>query len=287
MRVSNKLMADTVKANLDKLATQIMKTEIKLATGKKINNLSDDPVGISNVLDYRKTISTIDQYQDNINSGKTRIEFTETVLEKTSDLIRQAINIASNPNTENKDALATEISNIRDQILDYANSKLGGTYLFSGNATTTQPFATNGTYNGSTGQKSIIIGDSVNVQLEADGRNLFTDGTDNVFDVLTNLETALNANNMTNIKAQIAPLVSIDDNLENKRSAMASTYKRMETAENHWAGFKVNMQNILSRTEDADIAKAAVDLQIQQNNYEIALATSAKIIQPTLLDFLR
>ncbi len=287
MRVSNKLMADNIKANLDNLAIQIMKTQTKLVTGKKINNLSDDPVGMSNVLDYRKTISTIDQYRDNVSSGETRIEFSETLLEKTSDLIRQAINIASNPDTENKDALATEISNIRDQILDYANSKLGGTYLFSGNATTTQPFATTGVYNGSTGQKSIIIGENVSVQLEADGRNFFTDGIDNVFDVLTSLETALNADNMTNIKAQIAPLVSIDDNLENERSTLASTYKRMETTENHWAGFKINMQNILSKTEDADIAKAAVDLQIQQNNYEIALATSAKVIQPTLLDFLR
>jgi len=44
---------------------------------------------------------------------------------------------------------------------------------------------------------------------------------------------------------------------------------------------------LLSSLEDADMAEAIVDLQVQQTAYESTLATSAQIVRPSLIDFLK
>ncbi len=286
MRISSRIMAENVKSNLNRLADQILTTEKRIVTGKKINKPSDDPAGMTRVLDYRRTISTIEQYQENITLGTNRIKYSETILENAHKLLRQAKQIASNPGTDDKASLAREVENIKTQILGFANTKYNNTYIFSGTATDTTPFASDGTYSGSTGEKKFIIGENMDVRIEADGREIFTDGTNNLFDVLDTLQTALNADDMTTIKSQVARLDSIDDNLNEKRASMASSYNRMESTKKHWTNFKVDMQDLLSSTEDADIAQAAIDLKVQQTTYEVALAVSAKIIQPTLMNFL-
>ena len=97
MRISAKIMAEHIKANLAKQSTQLMETQLKLASGKRINKPSDDPIGIGKVLDYRTTLQTIDQYRDNMLDAKTRVEYTEAVLGEVSEFIEDAKKIAANP----------------------------------------------------------------------------------------------------------------------------------------------------------------------------------------------
>jgi flagellar hook-associated protein 3 FlgL len=62
---------------------------------------------------------------------------------------------------------------------------------------------------------------------------------------------------------------------------------RLEATENHWADFKLNITQMLSDTEDADMIKTVTDLASQEAAYQASLAASARIIQPSLIDFLR
>lgn len=130
MRISAKIMADNIKVNLAKQSTQLMKTQLKLASGKRINRPSDDHIGIGKVLGYRSTLSSIDQYRENITDAQTRVKYTETILGQIHDFLREAKSIASYPGTDDKTPIAEAIKDIRDQTLGLANSKYGKNYLF-------------------------------------------------------------------------------------------------------------------------------------------------------------
>ena len=95
MRVSNKQMVNIVKSDLFRNAEQLLKAQERVATRKLINRPSDDPIGMGKVLDYRKTISSIEQYDNNITSAKNRTEFTDTLLENLHDLVDQAKRMVS------------------------------------------------------------------------------------------------------------------------------------------------------------------------------------------------
>ena len=144
MRVSNRQMVNIVKSDLFRNAEQLLKIEERVATRKLINRPSDDPIGMGKVLDYRKTISSIDQYNRNIGTAKSRIEFTDTLLEDLHDLLGQAKQIAVEHSNELDPALresaAQQVEGIYDQVFAIANTKYGDAYLFAGHDTDTIPF---------------------------------------------------------------------------------------------------------------------------------------------------
>lgn len=291
MRISAKIMAEHIKVNLARQSAQLMETQLKLASGKRINKPSDDPIGISKVLDYRTTLQTVDQYRENILDAKTRVQFTETVLGQVSEFIEDAKKIATSPDIENKTAFAQEIGNIRQQVLGLANAKYGANYLFAGHLSDTAPFDLTPpyAYNGDSGSHQVIAGEGITVQIEGDGSQMFIDGVDNLFQVLDDLEAALTAAPYDPVAVQntVDPLYRIADRLQLARSGLASDYKRLERTDDYWNSFGNAVETMRQTVEDADMTQTAVDMQVQQTAYEVLLATAANVIQPTLVDFLR
>jgi flagellar hook-associated protein 3 FlgL len=285
MRVSNQLMADSIKANLYKQARQLFKTQEHIATGKRINRPSDDPIGIGQVLGYRKRLASMKQYTENITNAKLHIDTTERILESVTTFLAEAKKIAADPNPEMRDSFAQQVTTIREQILQMANSQINGTYIFAGDRTDTQPFDSAGFYAGDTGSKDFSIGENLQIDLVADGSRVFQ-GASDLFTVLTQLHTALQAGDTGAITDQIIPLSDAIEQIKIVRVENAGRYKRLEATEQHYAHFKVNVEDLLSGTEDADMAEAIIDLKVQQIAYESTLATSAKIINRSLIDFL-
>ena len=289
MRISAKIMAEHIKANLAKQSTQLMQTQLKLASGKRINKPSDDPIGIGKVLDYRTILQNVDQYRENMLDAKTRVEYTETVLGEISKFIEDAKKIAANPDVADKTGYAQTIANIRQQVLGLANSKYGANHIFGGHITNTPPFdlTTPYAYNGDGGSHRVIVGEGITVDIEADGSQMFIDGGDNLFQVLDDLEAALLADDDVAIAATVDPLYRIADRVKLVRSELASDYRRLDRTDEYWKNFSNAVETMRHTVEDADITKAAIDMQVQQTAYEVLLATAGKVIQPTLLDFLR
>lgn len=295
MRVTNRLMADTVLNSLYKTTQQLLKLQEMVSSQKLINRPSDDPIGMSKILDYRKVLSSIDQYNTNITRGKTQIDLTESCLEAIDDLVLKARRIAveqSAGELENRPTAAQEVKNIFDQILQLANTKLGDTYILSGHQTDTAPFSRdavyNATYDGDNGDIRIIVGDNLDIKINVTGQDALS-GV-GVFhslrDLIIGLENPVTAAGTAQIAAQVTPLSNALDQLKTVRAEAASTFIQLETTENQLANFKLNIEDMLSDTEDADMAQAIVELQIQQTAYETSLATAARILQRSLMDFL-
>jgi flagellar hook-associated protein 3 FlgL len=286
MRVSNAMMAASIKASLFKQNTQMYKTQEMIVSGKRINRSSDDPIGMSNVMGYRSSISSLDQYSENISQAKIRIDTAENAMEIVTELLNDAKNIAFDPDPDMRLNLAQDVASIREQILQISNYQLNGEYMFAGDLTDTAPFNTAGVYAGDTGDAEYMIGQNAQVSIAADGSAIFQ-GVSDIFAVLDTLETELTAGNATGITNQITPLDNAIDNINTIRAQNAGDYKLLEATENHYGYFKLNMQELMSRTEDADLAATIVDFQAQQTAYESTLATSSMIMQKSLIDFIR
>jgi flagellar hook-associated protein 3 FlgL len=286
MRISNAMMAANIKASLFKQNGQMYKTQETIVSGKRINRPSDDPIGMSSVMGYRSSISSMDQYSENISQAKIRIDTVENALEIVAELLRDAKNIAFDPDPDMRLNLAQDVTAIREQVLQISNYQLNGEYLFAGDLTDTAPFNAAGVYAGDNGDAEYMIGQNAQVDIAADGSAIFQ-GVSDIFTVLDTLETELVAGNPTGITNQITPLDNAIDNINTIRAQNAGDYKRLEATEDHYAYFKLNMQELMSRTEDADLAAAIVDFQAQQTAYESTLATSSILMQKSLIDFIR
>ncbi|MBL0700780.1 MAG: flagellar hook-associated protein FlgL [Desulfosarcina sp.] len=293
MRVSSNAVYNTIIGNLSRNSERLLKAQVKVATEKRINRPSDDPIGIGKVLDYRKRLASIDQYQGNIAKGKTRIQMTETTLDFVSNLLTDAKNIAMDQSTgstesSDREIAAEQIAAIREQVLQLANTRLGGEYIFAGHNTHEPAFSDTGSYDGDSGEKKIIIDENTEVKINLTGKEIFAPDGSNVFNALDALQAALEEPYVqSTVAAQGNLIAEARDQVNLGRASSASTFKRLEGYDGMLDSFKFRIEDMLSKTEDADLATAIVELQFEERAYEASLAASARVMQPSLLNFLK
>ena len=304
MRVTNNTMVHSIVRYLTRQNEALFDRQNTIASGKKINKPSDDPLGMGRVLDYRQTIASIEQYQTNIQRGKTRLDVVEVNLELVDELLEVVRAIAEDEaggTTASRQRAADNLKNLYDQILDQANSKFNDNYLFSGYQTKTAPFSRDDTqattfdqftvtYNGDAGDMQFIVADNTTVTMDADGEAIFQDaspGGIRIFDAMRDLIVGLENDDTAAISTQSGLLDQGQTQIQDIRSANAPILYQLKTAENHWEQYKPKIEDLLGREENADITQAVVELQSLELAYQSTLATAARILQPGLISFLK
>lgn len=130
------------------------------------------------------------------------------------------------------------------------------------------------------------VGDGVNVQINAAGKDIF-EGQFNPFTALLNLRDSLNTNDLNGIRNSITELDEARNKISDARGVIGARTSRIELTNNLLERFTVNLKESLSNTEDTDFAQAVTDLQSRQNTFQAALSTGLNLIQPSLINFLR
>lgn len=175
-----------IQRNLDNITARSSEANRQLgqmSSGKRVEYASDDPVAANGILNYKQELRKLDQYQNNINLAENRLRREETGLTSGENITQQVKEImlkANNPaiTQQERDAFKTELQSRIDELFDIANTKDEfGQAIFGGFQTDTDPFTRqpNGdiTYSGDSGQRQMVIGDSVKVELNHDGELVF------------------------------------------------------------------------------------------------------------------
>ena len=128
MRVTPKITINNFIRNIHQQAGDILKAQRQIASQKRINKISDDPIGMGQVLGYRAKIAAIEQYKENIAQGISQLEFNELNLDLASDLVRTAKQVAENYSglgvtPQEKQLAAYQIKDLYEQLEALANSK--------------------------------------------------------------------------------------------------------------------------------------------------------------------
>ena len=144
------------------------------------------------------------------------------------------------------------------------------------------------TYNGDAGTVRIMMGENTELTIAADGREIFTPaGLVDTFEVMADLITALENDDTAAINALTPQLDLVHTQISEFRAASAPKMYQLESTENFWLNYKPKLEQLLSETENADLNEAAMALNQLDLAYQSTLATAARIIQPSLLNFLK
>jgi flagellar hook-associated protein 3 FlgL len=144
------------------------------------------------------------------------------------------------------------------------------------------------TYNGDDGSVRIIMGENTELNLNADGREIFSPaGQADVFEVIADLITALENDDSAAIDGLTQQLDSVRTQVREFRAASATKMYQLENTENFWSHYKHKLEQLLSETENVDMNEAAMRFNQLDLAYQSTIATAARIIQPGLINFLK
>lgn len=306
-RVTNQTAAMAASRQLQANAARLAQLQGQASSLKAISVPSDDPTATGQSMLVRAQQSANAQYSRNADDGVGWLSTTDSamsntvnILNKIRDLTVQGANDGSMSATS-KEAIATELVGLKSDLLAAANTTFAGRSVFAGTSdagaafspetSTTDPVTgqvttTPPAYTGTTGSSvQRRIADGTTVQVDTDGSKVFGTGSDSVFSMVDSIVSDLRSG--VNVGPQ---LNAIDDRLTAVRGAWGDVGGRqaqLERAQDTLKNSSVSLENQRSGIEDLDLAKVILDLQTQQVTYQSALATTAKVIQPTLMDFLR
>jgi flagellar hook-associated protein 3 FlgL len=296
-RVNQNMLNQNMLYNLSKNYSALAKDQEQLATGKKVNRPSDDPVSAVRGMTYRHSLNEIQQFQSNAQEGSDWMQQTDQsldevtqVLQRVRELTVQGSNGTNDPSS--KAAIKDEIEQLKVHLGEVANTEMAGKYIFAGTDTKTPPFDASTQTFTNTNHEQIKwqVGKSNFVQINTNGTDIFNyQGSDgkspNVFQVLDNIVSGLE--NGTNVDSQLSALDTQLDNVTQQRSELGARMNRMDLSISRLDNMQVSTTTLLSNQEDVDFAQVITDLQTKQNVQSAALSVGAKIIQPTLVDFLK
>jgi len=230
MRVANKTTYDGIIQSLGRVSTEMADANEVVTTTKRINRLSDDPVGLVTVLDLRSSIANISQIQRNINMGRSWLTAGESALSQTEEILSKTKELcvqysSANVSSAARDSGANVVDGYLREILSLSNSKVGDRYIFGGTNTGTVPFAFNSSetqvnYSGNDTPFSIKIGKDNDIAIGRDGEDIYGENWDdaNIFKTLIDLKTSLQNDDVGGIQAAMDKL---DSHLQTVRATIS------------------------------------------------------------------
>lgn len=302
IRITNGMLVNELKYNLNNNYTNMDKYQRQLATGRKINLPSDNPAGLVKSLRLRTNLVEGEQYLANINEGINFMETTDAALDNLTAIMQRirelAVNAANGTNDDSaRRAIADEIKELTDQITIVANTSYGSKYIFAGTNVTQQPCQEDSdpdtfkwTGNNEALQLEIGVGVKLTINLTDSSMNNFFvgNGTDpGVIDFCRELVNDIEAGDLDAVNAALTTADKFIDNLLTARSTIGAKVNRLELQQSRLDSTQISYTSLLSQNEDADIAEVIMNLKMQESVYRASLAAGARIIQPSLVDFLR
>ncbi|MEK3883898.1 flagellar hook-associated protein FlgL [Paenibacillus sp. PL2-23] len=305
LRVTQGMMHMQLMRNLNRNLTQMERLQEHTTTGRKLNKASDDPVGITYSLRYRSEISANEQYQKNVDSALSWLDFNDTVVAQAGDVLKRVKELAvqgssgTNPDVALEN-IKSEVAQLRTQLIDIANSKISGKYIFSGENFDQIPFDKSSPgFNArevspDKGKVEYIVGNQIKLDINLTAEQVFGTpdaslaGTgDNVFSVLDRIINALGSADYGGVAMELSNLDNSMDRLLNARAEIGARVNRVELMQNRLVDMELNLTDLQSKVEDADFEKLLIDSQINENIYQASLSVGAKVIKQSLVDFLR
>lgn len=291
MRTTPSSIYRSIQYNIEQGRSSLDKLYLQAATGKKVEVASDDPAAVRAIEMSRSQITMSDRYTENIETVQDNMDSCDSYLGTAEDVMQRMKEIATaSLNGSMSDAdLATyadEVETLKEQMLDIANAQVNGKYLFAGFRDDQPPFSGDPVvYGGTEDIKYVESGPAEHIQSNLLGSDLFMDPVD-IFAEFVSLVTALNSNDTATIEAQMATIEDASDQLRSQRGVMGNNNARLDDSLALIADSKLQLQERLSRYEDADLTEVLTDMTQAETALEAALAVSSRITDLSLLNYL-
>jgi len=311
MRVTNNMMMRGYLSNLNNNMSNLSEYQRQISSGKAINNLSDDPVGLISVMTSKMKLEKNDEYTATVDTGLTWLKQTDSSAYELNQMIQSAYETVmevSNDtyNGDDKAAAAEYIMQLRDHVLALSNSQAGDKYIFGGYNVDKEPFTLdaggNILYNGidltNAADPDLIardgesityeIGPGITMDISITGTQLLGMGDDNVYTVLDDLYNDMISNAPgSTLGGYIDKLQDCQDHVLAVESRVGGMMNRLDLLQNRYEQENITYTELRSKVMDVDYAEAYMHYSMAQAIYDGALQVSSQILQTSILDYMR
>jgi flagellar hook-associated protein 3 FlgL len=300
-RVTQQTVQRSTLANLQTNLSRMSDLQNRLSGNKSITKPSDDPAGTASALTLRSSLRQIEQHSRNIADGLGWLTTVDTALTtslsavaKARDLTVQGANTGA-LTAEAREALAVELEGLRDGLVSQANTSYLGRSVFAGTSNAATAVVVTPASGGAArtyaaqNDPGVPVERRINadttIRVDVDVTEAFGDGAGSVFATLDRIAATLRGGG--NPSAELTALDAHRDALLEQASGVGARHNQIVAAQANALTLKTELTGQLSDVEDADLAASIVELQMQEVAYKAALGATGRVLQPTLMDFLR
>jgi flagellar hook-associated protein 3 FlgL len=290
-RITSGAMADSATRHLQANLSQLARLQEQAVSQRAFAAPSDDPSAAIAALNLHDEQRRTAQYARNVDDGiawvtaaDSAISSSTALLGRARDLVVQGANDGT-MNAESREAIAVEIEGLRDELLAQANTAVLGRSVFAG---TSDAPAFDAAYAHSGAPGSAVVrrvSDEASIRVDTDGAAVFGDGADSVFALLDRIAADLRAG--VGVSARLGEIDDRRTAMLSAQGAVGVRQAQMERAKEATMHDQVSLEARRAAVEDVDSVEVLVRLQAQELVVQSSLAVTARVLQPSLMDFLR
>ena len=292
MRVTQGMIYDSANQRIAGTLSQLQKASEKVSSQKQLNRPSDNPADARSAVQLHDTLSELNQFLRNIDVASSKVDAQDTALGSAGDLLQRANELAieganGTLDAGDRQAIGEEVSQLIEAMAQDAGAKVNDEYVFSGFRVDRPPYTVTGpgtvsAYQGDHGVSVARVGAGSTMQISVSGDSVFQPA----LDALNQLKTDLAAGNPVQ-PGTITQIQGALDSMLATRAQIGARANRLDQTKSSQQALVTSNQALLSQLEDADMPSAITELTKRQTTYQATLAVTAKVIQTSLLDYLR
>jgi flagellar hook-associated protein 3 FlgL len=301
-RITNQMTSQMTLAGIESALDRVDTTQQELSSGKSINQPSDNPSGTALALQLNTDLSNLTGYSNNVTDGtgwataqSSALTDATNSVQRIRELTLEAAN--GSQTTADMQASAQEVNQLIDQIKQDANTQYNGQYVFSGSATSTAPYQSGSTdtYGGNTGQVTRTIGPNTSLTVNSNLSGVLGNGQTVsgqpagdglLLNTLRNIADDMQSGNSSGLNADLSSLDTNLNSLNGLSANVGAVQDRLTMASSRIQTLQTSDTQVLSNTQDADMATTEINFSTEQAALQAALQAGANIVQQSLMNFL-
>jgi flagellar hook-associated protein 3 FlgL len=297
-RVTSQTQMRDAQRNLQTNMANLARLQEQASSLKALGRASDDPTAAASAMAVRTEQSAVAQYGRNAENGNSWLTTIEGALNTASSLMNRVRDLTVQGANDGalsgaaKEAIAVELEGLKDELLATANTTHLGRTVFAGNSdagvavlATVDDAGAWAYQSQAGGAVERRIGSNSTVRVDADGAVVFGSGDESVFALIDRIAAELRSG--TNVGGNLTALDGRMSAVTEQRSVGGARQANLERAQEALMTQAGALESARAGFEDIDLGQAILDLTLQETTYQAALAVTARVLQPTLMDFLR
>jgi flagellar hook-associated protein 3 FlgL len=292
MRVTEGMIYNSTSQSLNTTMAAMQTATEKVSSGKELNRPSDNPADVRSAIQLRDTLSELGQFSRNIDAATSKTTAMDNAMGSVGDLLQRANELAiagasTTMGPSDRQAMAAEVDQLIEATAQDAGAKVNDEYIFSGFKVNQPPYVvtapgTVGAYQGDHGVAVVRVGPASTMQVNVAGDTVFQPALDALKALKADLDSGapVQGSTITSLQGALDTVLAV-------RAQVGARANRLDQAQTSQTALVTANQGLLSQLEDVDMASAITELTKRQTTYQATLAVTAKVIQTSLIDYLK
>lgn len=286
--------------DLDSIKERLARAQREVASGKRLNEASDDPDQVGRLLALRSELAATEQIRSNLGRLKAETDTAEQALAAAVTRLERAAVLggqgaSSTVTASQRAAIAIEVEALLEQLVNLAGTSVEGRYVFSGDADGVAPYALDwsqvppvSAYQGAAATREAVMPGGGRFRVSRTAAEIFDhpDPARNAFQALVNLRAALLANDEAGIKAAVGQVRTASSHLNDQLAFYGTVQNQVAAALEAAHKQELRVRSQMATIEDADLTDAILAMNQARFQQEAALASKARLPRTSLFDYL-